>query len=240
QAEQDGLGLVVAGVGEQDGRGVMPLGRLAQGGAAGLSGGRLGPAAGRDPDPAHLDRVRAEPPGLAGGGGRDLVGAGLQPVVDDDGAAAQSGPGRLEAGGGEQGQRVGAAGQPDEDHGPGVEVAQRRPDGPPGVGDHGGEPGATAVGAHAPAPGTYPWTRRSQAAGSAISAALGSCSGADQTALNPSIPTSSMTALTNAAPSEYCRILASRPSSRRSSRSACERPLRRLSNRARIVATDGI
>ena len=51
--------------------------------------------------------------------------------------------------------------------------------------------------------------------------------GEAQTRLNPSIPTSSMTARTNAAPSRYWRIFASRPSRRRGAASKAPTPWRR-------------
>ena len=54
-----------------------------------------------------------------------------------------------------------------------------------------------------------------RADGSAISALVGSVSGEVHTRLSPSIPTAAMTALQKAAPSRYCRILASSPSSLR-------------------------
>ncbi len=60
EAEQHGLGLVVAGVAEQDGGGAVAVGGVVQGGVAGVAGGGLGAAVAADGHGDGLDRVEAE------------------------------------------------------------------------------------------------------------------------------------------------------------------------------------
>ena len=76
------------------------------------------------------------------------------------------------------------------------------------------------------------WTRRTQATGSVISSSMGSVS-VDSHPVEPLMPTWSTTALTNLAPSRYCRIFASIPSSRRTVRSKLLAPARRRWNFSR-------
>src|SRR5690606_10180369 len=82
-------------------------------------------------------------------------------------------------------------------------------------------------------------TRAIQASGSRISARVGSVSGDSQTRLKSAMPTWATTLRTNAAPSSYCFILRSRPSSCRMIRSIRLAPSRRRWNRRRISATEG-
>ena len=98
--------------------------------------------------------------------------------------------------GGEQGQRVGAAGAGDE-HGltGGGHGRQGASYGEPDRGDRGIE-------RHQPIR-AQPWTRAIHSAGSRISCLVGRLAGSAQTALKPSMPTLSTAARTKTAPSRY-------------------------------------
>src|SRR5215207_607629 len=76
-------------------------------------------------------------------------------------------------------------------------------------------------------------------AGERISARLGKVSGEVQTLFRPSMPTAAITCRQNSAPSRYCRILASRPSTLRMTLSK-PWPCRRTVNFARICSTVGM
>ncbi len=108
-------------------------------------------------------------------------------MVHDDGTRPQPGARRGEGGRGGQGERVGAAAARHEHERPGVQLGEPGPDGAADGGDGRAQP----------------WTRRTQAIGSAISAGSGSVLGDVHTALNPSVPTSCITPRTNRAPSAY-------------------------------------
>ena len=112
-------------------------------------------------------------------------------MVDDEGAAPHAVVLGLESERGGQGERVDPSAARGEDKGLRAEAAQVRPDGEPGRGD-----GRRRA-------GHQRWTRETQSAGSAISAAEGNVSGEVHTALNPSRPTLSTTARTKVAPSAY-------------------------------------
>ncbi len=145
EPEQDGLRLVVEGVGEEQRAGSGLPERVVERGVAGGAGGGLGARCARvDPHARHDDRREAEGARGVGGPGGDRRGSVLQPVVDDDGTRGHARAGALEGGGRGEGERVGAAGEGDEDgSGRGrVEPRERLADRPSEVRDGGGETGA--------------------------------------------------------------------------------------------------
>ena len=110
EAEQDGFGLVVAGVAEQDRGGAVALGRGVEGGVAGVAGRGLWPGAAPDPYGDGFDGIEpqgGEPRGDLGGA---EIGAVLETVVDSDAAGSDGELGGLEGEGGGEGHGVGAAG----------------------------------------------------------------------------------------------------------------------------------
>ncbi|MDH6451917.1 hypothetical protein M2155_004325 [Streptomyces sp. SAI-119] len=114
EAEQDGFGLVVAGVAEQDGERAMAFGRGVEGGVAGVARGGFGSAFAADGHGGGLDGVQAEFAQPEDDFLGAQVGAGLEAVVDGDPAGAQAEFGGLEGEGGGEGHGVGAAGAGDE------------------------------------------------------------------------------------------------------------------------------
>ena len=184
-----------------------------------------GPPAVADLDARRPDRVEAERRRACARGRRgDVRRAVLQPVVDDHRAGAQPGSRRLERHSGGEGERVGAAAARTSTQGTGLAGRPAPRARPAHLGDRGMRPG------HRLAPPASGRGRgRTQAPRVARSRpACGRCLGDVQTRLKPSMPTSSTTARTNAAPSRYWRSLASRPSSRRSTRSSGPAPLAAL------------
>ena len=225
EAEQHRLGLVVEGVPEQHVR----VERVAPATQRGVAGGPGGGLAARPPSPT-VDRQRSRPGRTrARSRARRRCAACsaepvLQAVIDGD----QARPRRPARGA----SNAVAAASASESAPP----EQATSTGPPRTGRTAWRTAATAgcgpmssrpPCAHrgeARAPGTFDpsqaWTRVIQRSGSAISALVGSVSRDVQIALKSSTPIRSTTARTNADPSTYCRVLASMPSSRRSSRSS--------------------
>ena len=234
QAEQHGLGLVVAGVTEQDDVGVEALADLLEDGVAGGAGGRLGAEPGRlDPGPGADGLVDAERGELRDDGVGAGVGALLEAVVDGRADDVPALVAALEDRGRGERERVGAAAAGDDEPRARVEVGEpaaygvtHRRDG--GMQAH-DRPSVSPAG-----PG------RSRRRGRRSRCGQGRFSGAAHTALNSDMPTLSTTARTKRAPSRYCAIFASSPRSLRSIRSRVPTPLRRSSKRRRMASTVGI
>jgi hypothetical protein len=114
EAEQDRLGLVVAGVAEEDRGGAMTFGGGVQGGVPGVARGGLGASVTADGDGDRLGRGEPQ----LGEAQHDFVGAqlgaGLQTVVDGDATGADAEFGGFEGEGGGECHGVGAAGAGDE------------------------------------------------------------------------------------------------------------------------------
>ncbi len=235
QAEQHGLGLVVAGVAEQHGRGAEALGDLARARRTAPRGrpprARARAAVDRAParrrsrrrpaPPAARRPARPARPSRPAGRGRRSRRRPARPARGPRTTVAASSA--SESAPPEQATTTTS---------PGSRSASVRRT-PSRTGGDGG------VQAHRPPVSRGPGRPRRRGRRSRPWTA--GCSGASQTALNSSMPTLSTTARTKTAPSRYCAILASRPSSRRSSRSSDADALAALVELAcGSRATDGI
>ena len=115
---------------EQDEGGAVAVGGVVQRGVPGGAGGRLRAVAARgDLDGDDVDRVEAERAQGPGGAGGHLRRAGLEPVVDDDGAGTQPGGRRLDGRRRRERQGVGAPAARDEHEVTGRAVAEDVTDG---------------------------------------------------------------------------------------------------------------
>ena len=231
QPEQHGLGLVVEGVAEQHDAGPHPVGDLVEHGVPRLPGRGLDPAAARvDVHPDRHGLVRPERGHL----GDDPVGVrSAEPSCRPWSTMAPT------------------TCQPDSRASKTVAASRASESAPPEQATTTTSPGPTSARARRTPRRTAATagcrvmrglsrTRDTQADGSAISALLGRFSGRSQTALNSAMPTLPTTWRTNTAPSRYCAILASSPSSRRRIRSRVPTPLRRWSKLRRMSATVGM
>jgi hypothetical protein len=146
ETEEDGLGLVVAGVGEEDRGGAVALRDGVERRVPRVARGGLGSAVPADGDRDRLDGAELHRREAGDDFGGTDVGPGLEAVVDGDAAGPDTELGRFEGEGGGEAHRIGSAGAGDQNEGAvgseGAEAAGRA--GRPGVGgraraDTGGE-----------------------------------------------------------------------------------------------------